>query len=433
MYQQAGWLLPTLTLLLLMVICGAGGLMLVECMAMMPHNGSFRRRIEYTSVMRHYCSRRAYQLIHLFFQLSLTITNLSLIVQSIQVMDFTIAAIAGKSCTVPQFSPSFTFACPAKVDNNITPFATDVWCVPLGLYFTALFVIPLGLVNLDDNIKVQKAAFYSLITIVLIWVGVLASNQPSSSNVPVMGSTLNTVLGTSLFNFAFVSSVPSWVNEKREDVSIVKTLCAVLPLAVVIFVVMGWLGGAAFPDWTTDETLLDKLQGTGILGQITFYAFPIIVNLTSIPVLSIFQRYNLLKERVCGRAMANFLAVVLPWLIAIPLYNGSGYQNLANWGGVLVTSVVNFIVPTVVYIIAVRRRDREMEELRLRRERGELLTPVPAPTAEPADGAVVVVTTDAGQQQEEVGETAGRCRTEERELLAVGLGSGGMAARRERR
>ena len=365
MYQQAGWLLPTLTLLLLMIICGLGGLMLVECMAMMPHNGRFRRRIEYTSVMRHYCTHRVYAVISVFYHLSLFVTNLSLIVQSCQVMDFAIVAIAHRTCALPQFYPSFGFGCPLPPEKiSISPFESGVYCIPLGLYFTALFVIPLGLVNLDDNIKVQKGAFYSLIIIVLIWVGLLAAQNPTSNAVRAVGANFNTVLGTSLFNFAFVSSVPSWVNEKAEGVSIVRTLCTVLPLAVVIFVLMGWLGGAAFPVWPdSSDTLLDLLRGTTTVGEVTFYAFPIVVNLTSIPVLSIFQRYNLLKERVCGKRMANFLAVVLPWLVAIPLYNGDGYQQLANWGGVLVTSVVNFIVPVVVYIIAVRRRNRELADV----------------------------------------------------------------------
>lgn len=364
-FQQSGWLLMLVCLLVLMVCCGLGGLMLVECMAMMPHNGRFARRVEYTTVMKHYCTRRFYIVIAVFYQLSLTITNLSLIVQSIQVMDFTIAAITGGySCTVPEFYPSLGFHCPKMVDGNITVFDTSVWCIPLGLYFTALVVIPLGLVNLDDNIKVQKGAFVSLCVIILIWVGLLASNSPVGDRVPVIGTTLSSVLGVSLFNFAFLSSVPSWINEKREDVSIPKTLWTVLPLSVGLFVVMGWLGGTAF-EWAdgSNETMLDKVRGVttaGKLGEVTFYLFPIIVNLTSIPVISIFQRYNLVKEGVCGLRMANFLAVVLPWLLAIPLYNGSGYQQLANWGGVLVTSVVNFIVPVAVYIIAVRRREKEM-------------------------------------------------------------------------
>ena len=362
-FQQAGWLLMLLCLLVLMACCGLGGLMLVECMAMMPHNGHFTRRVEYNTVMKHYCSRPAYIAISVFYQLSLTVTNLSLIVQSVQVMDFTIAAIAGKSCTVPQFYPSFGFSCPDPVSGNITPFDPAVWCIPLGLYFTALIVIPLGLVNLDDNIKVQKGAFASLCVILLIWVGLLASNSPDSGRVPVVGGTLSSVLGVSLFNFAFLTSVPSWINEKRDDVSIPKTLWTVLSLSVVMFTVMGWLGGTAFV-WTagSSETLLDKVKDVttaGKLGEVTFYMFPIIVNLTSIPVLSIFQRYNLVKEGVCSLRMANFLAVVLPWLLAIPLYNGSGYQELANWGGVLVTSVVNFVVPIAVYIVAVRRRERE--------------------------------------------------------------------------
>jgi len=404
LFQQSGWLLPLLCLLLLMLCCGLGGLMLVECMAMLPHNGRFTRRVEYTTVMRHYCSRPAYIAIAVFYQLSLTVTNLSLIVQSIQVMDFTIAAIAGKSCTIPQFYPSFQFSCPEPVTGNITPFDSSVWCVPLGLYFTALVVIPLGLVNLDDNIKVQKGAFVSLCVILAIWVGLLASNAPDSSRVPVVGGTLSSVLGVSLFNFAFLSSVPSWVNEKRDDVSIPKTLWTVLPLSVCMFVVMGWLGGTAFL-WTADsnETLLDKIKDVttaGKLGAVTFYIFPIVVNLTSIPVISIFQRYNLVKEGVCGVRMANVLAVVLPWLLAVPLYNGSGYQMLANWGGVLVTSVVNFIVPVAVYIVAVRRREKEAVNVHHLRQlqpvtdtEAETEAPQSQPAVESAEAAVERVVT----------------------------------------
>ena len=362
LYAEAGWLLPTLCLLLLMVICGIGGLMLVECMAMMPRNGRFQRRVEYTTVMKHFCSHRWYVVLGVFYQLSLTVTNLSLIVQSVQVMDFTIVAIAEKSCTFPEFSPNPGFRCPDFVPGGITPFDTSIYCVPLGLYFTALFVLPLSYLNLDDNIWVQKAAFYSLVVILFLWVAVLGQQGPSGSNVPLIGDTLTGVLGTSLFNFAFVTSVPSWINEKKEGVSVVRVLCTVLPLAVCIFIVMGWLGGAAFSDWSGSQTLLDRLRTTGTAGEISFYAFPIIVNLTSIPVLSIFQRYNLIKEKVCGKHTANFLAILLPWLIAIPLYNGKGYQLLANWGGVLVTSVVNFVAPIIVYIIAVRRSERERLE-----------------------------------------------------------------------
>ena len=359
MYQEAGWLLPTLALVLLMVVCGVGGVMLVECMSMMPGNGRFQRRVEYTSVMKHYCTRRWYVLISLFYQLSLTITNLSLIIQSIQVMDFAIVAIADRTCAVPELYPTPSFHCPPPSHDLITPFEADVWVIPLGLFFTALIVIPLGLVNLDDNVKVQKGAFIALLLIVLTWVGIMASEAPHASYVRTVGDNLSTVLGVSLFNFAFVSSIPSWVCEKREDVSITRTLGTVLPLAVGIFILMGWLGGTAFAPWDGSDTLLDQLRDTNAVGKLTFFAFPIIVNLTSIPVLSIFQRYNLLSEKVCGKAMANFLAVVLPWLIAIPLYNGAGYQNLANWGGVLITSVVNFLVPIVVYIVAVRRAEAE--------------------------------------------------------------------------
>ena len=107
--------------------------------------------------------------------------------------------------------------------------------------------------------------------------------------------------------------------------------------------------------------------------KVTFYVFPIVANLTSIPVNSIFQRLNLTSQGV-HRYLASFLAVVLPWLIAMPLYYGQGYLDLALWSGVLVTSTVNFIIPPALYIIAIRswNRSRSTAALHGQEEGGAL-------------------------------------------------------------
>src|SRR4051794_29583989 len=106
----------------------------------------------------------------------------------------------------------------------------------------------------------------------------------------------------------------------------------------------------AFPPFENGQTVLVVIYSLGTkLAKITFFLFPACVNLTSIPVFSIMQRYNLVESGVCGHRMALFIAVCVPWLIAIPLYTGSGYQLLVTWSGILITSVVNFVFPPLMY------------------------------------------------------------------------------------
>jgi hypothetical protein len=54
------------------------------------------------------------------------------------------------------------------------------------------------------------------------------------------------VLGTVLFNFGFVTTVPSWINEKRPHVSVNKTVWFASFMCNVIFFVIGIVGCMAF-------------------------------------------------------------------------------------------------------------------------------------------------------------------------------------------
>ena len=356
-FQQAGWLVVVLGLLAIIVLASVCGFMLIEAMAMMPGNKRFGKRAEYTSITKHYLPRRLYLLSQLFFQTALLTNNISMIVQSIQVMDFTLAELFGRSCAVPQFYPEVLFHCPAPVQGFNTVFGGDgVYLVPLGWFVLMLVVLPLGMVNLDDNIFVQKGAVVAVLSILLAWTALFAQQGLDMTRVPAVGNNFTSVLGVIVFNFAAITSIPSWVNEKKESVSIERSFALAMPLAGCMFVLLGLVGGMAFPPFEHQQTILQAVYNLGTkLAKITFFLFPACVNLTSIPVFSIMQRYNLLESGVCGRRMAVFIAVVLPWLVAIPLYTGSGYQLLVTWSGILVTSVVNFVVPPVLYLLAIKQ------------------------------------------------------------------------------
>ena len=377
-FQQAGLVLPLLILTLLTLTSAFSSFLLISSMSMMPGNARFAHRVEYSGVMRHYLSRPLFLLAFTFYQLSLLTTNISLIVQSVQVADFAIAAAVGRSCLLPQVSPHFAFTCPPAVDYSAggdTVFGDGVLGLPLGFFVTAVAVVPLGCFNLDDNMIVQKGAFVSLLSIVVVWAILFVRHGLDLSFVPLVGSGsggFSSVVGVSIFNFAFLTSIPSWVNSKSAVTSIRSPIWSSLVISCAMFMVAGLLCALSFTPWTDSSTLLDKVYALpasfGPLARFTFYCFPIVANLTSIPVNSIFQRLNLVEQGY-HPLLSTLVAVALPWVIAVFLYAGSGYDELVTWSGVCVTSVVNFIIPPAVYIVARRRWQRERREEKERVER----------------------------------------------------------------
>lgn len=53
-------------------------------------------------------------------------------------------------------------------------------------------------------------------------------------------------------------------------------------------------------------------------------------------------------------AWANFWGVILPWIIAIPFYPGGGVAIFMNWTTLIVNSIVNFILPPIIFLKALK-------------------------------------------------------------------------------
>merc|ERR1712032_45774 len=121
---------------------------------------------------------------------------------------------------------------------------------------------------------------------------------------------------------------------------------------------IGIVGGMAFLPFFAagDETLFSKLNATGSqLARITVALYPLLQNLTSIPVFSILMRYNLLKMG-CGYYVAVFLAVVAPWVLSVPFYGSGGFQEIAQVGGMFVSPLVNLFIPAAMFYCSVSAR-----------------------------------------------------------------------------
>ena len=60
LYQQAGWLLPSVALLTLWALSCVASAMLCEAMQRIPGNLAFARRFEYCPLVRHYLGKQCY-------------------------------------------------------------------------------------------------------------------------------------------------------------------------------------------------------------------------------------------------------------------------------------------------------------------------------------------------------------------------------------
>jgi hypothetical protein len=267
----------------------------------------------------------------------------------------------GKTCAL-QFYPSLTGVCSSDVEAA-DPFGEGVIVLTLGLVVLAVACIPISFYNLDDNMIIQVGATFGMCALLLIWIVYFCVQGLQPASLPAVGSDASKILGIVVFNYAFVTSLPSWVNEKvahacssfenfirifhlslwmsycvrytfdldmfwvcsscllfclqSPSAPVVSSVWQSVLLATCITCVIGVFGALAYaPFFDTNNTILSMLfQSGGTFIRVTFFAFPIIVNLTSIPITLIIIRYNLLsnqlvsKRACCSVCLSVYLSV----------------------------------------------------------------------------------------------------------------------------
>eukprot|EP01012_Entosiphon_sulcatum_P058463 TRINITY_DN8252_c0_g1_i1.p1 TRINITY_DN8252_c0_g1~~TRINITY_DN8252_c0_g1_i1.p1 ORF type:complete len:489 (+),score=55.17 TRINITY_DN8252_c0_g1_i1:53-1519(+) len=382
-YAGGGALPSTLLFALVALVSSTACLFLVEAMTFLPGNERFQSRVEFMYLTSKLLPRKWSLLVMVGFFCSLTISNLSSIVESSQTVDNTLIAIFRHTCALRIWPFPPGFECVGRDPNasiEDSPFGDDM-VISLGFLLVLVLCIPLGYWNIDDNIIVQISATTLLVGFIFTsWVveffQVISRDGYNPDNAPAVGSSAWQQIGPIVFNYAFVVTIPSWVNEKKEAVSVHRTLGLAMPAALLAFVGVGWLAALAFPVPTNTDKAPDLLAvltdpHVSVTARVGSYLFPWAALVSGIPIFSIIIRYNLLELQVCSKRVANLLAVVCPWVLAL-LISRSDLVNVAvSIGGLYTTIPLNFILPCVLYLIGVRNRpggpvgDAEAEALLL--------------------------------------------------------------------
>jgi len=356
-YQLSGWLLPSMAFILVGVLTYFASTFLCEAMACIPGNNNFQGRIEFSTLARFFLGKRGHIIAQIFINASLQCLNIASIIISAQVMDDCIIAIFKRSCGIA-IHPDPGWMCVIREGTGVSPFDGNIMFITAGYLVTLAFVIPMGLLNLDDNVYIQVFALFFLVVVITNWIVTFFLAGLSYSAVPVIGKDISNVMGNVIFNYGFITTVPSWVNEKKPGVGVNSTLWSSVLTSCTIFIVIGWGGSMAyfFPPGSDLLSVIVTSPQSNIFDLVMLYLFPPVIISLTIPVFSIVVRYNLLQNKVCGRAWANFFAVILPWIVVIPFMTGEGLMMVINWGSLFFTSIANFILPYILFIYATKFR-----------------------------------------------------------------------------
>lgn len=71
----------------------------------------------------------------------------------------------------------------------------------------------MAICNLGENVKIQILSFISLIFVIIVWIIACIMNGLSPNRIPLIGNDHSLLVGTVLFNYAFIITVPSMVND----------------------------------------------------------------------------------------------------------------------------------------------------------------------------------------------------------------------------
>jgi amino acid permease len=373
--QQAGWLTPTLCILFVFVVSSFASTMLVEAMQRIPGNRKLTQRWEFCAVVGHYFGPRVQMVTSWVYNASLQSTNIAAMIVSAQVMDVFIIYTAGHSVALDYHNWPLRFI---KSEHSMTdPWLTQ-WVISAGFVLSMVVSIPLGYINLEDNMKLQFASLLGLLVftgeffvqfVLCIVPGTSWNNADPTwgpRDMPVFkGSGQYQVLGLAIFAYAYVTTIPSWANEKQPGVDVNRAVWWPAVWGTALKLGGGILGSFAFrlvrEDGTAAEgmdNILNRLVETHDMPLITVYSayfWNISTLIPGIPVLAIMVRYNLLNSKACGPKMAFFLGVVAPWLVTMFCYQASMLTTICNWTAVLFISGVNLVVPVAVYRQALLR------------------------------------------------------------------------------
>eukprot|EP01112_Ceratiomyxa_fruticulosa_P016454 TRINITY_DN497_c0_g1_i1.p1 TRINITY_DN497_c0_g1~~TRINITY_DN497_c0_g1_i1.p1 ORF type:complete len:500 (+),score=75.63 TRINITY_DN497_c0_g1_i1:263-1762(+) len=355
-FQQGGFVITTIVLGAFTIISSFSATLLCEALSMIPGNRTFDKHIEYTVAVKYYYGKKWYIMFQLFLNVTIQSYNIASIVICAQSLDQFLVQLFHKTYSVV-FYPSFKFL---ETNNANELYGSAILGISLGYIIIMIICVPSGFLNLDDNVKVVQLFSFVMLVILLgefIIQFIIMGTKPNGFNaIPAIGVQYAQVVSVFIFSWAYPMFIPSWVNEKKNDVSVNKVVWLSTVLSFLGYLGIGLLAACVFAGINTDN-ILATLANPGLYNMVTVvaaYVFSLGVIAPGIPVCCITTRYNLYIGQLCGKKMSYFLGVIAPWMIGFIFCQGQVFALLLAWSSLIFGSIINFVVPLMIYLKALK-------------------------------------------------------------------------------
>ncbi|CAO0790219.1 unnamed protein product [Mucor circinelloides] len=353
LFQQSGWAAPVFIFIIVAFLSGCSALFVCEALSNIRGNEKFQAKVELTTIAQVYLGTRYHYFFQLMLFLSLQSVNVASIIIAAQTFDSMLITIFKGTCGLGVYPGGwFCVTESAGIDGN-SPFpADDYFIFTFGFLLTAVLVIPLGFFSLVENIVVQMTSFIVLAGILIQWTVAFAQEGFDASLLPASGSNSTMVLGIVIFNYSFITTIPSWVNSLKPNVDIHRCMWVSVIISTIFYLVLGICGAMAYQmDASSDILAILSAHGS-TASVVTAYLFPVCALITSIPVFTIVIRSNLLRGEICSPSWAIFWSNLFPWIVCIPLQTKDWVNTIQNWSSLFFQSTCNFILPFILYFVS---------------------------------------------------------------------------------
>ncbi|GBB94193.1 hypothetical protein RclHR1_23090001 [Rhizophagus clarus] len=357
LFQTAGWLVPVITFIVATVLSGAASLFLCEALSSVSGNNKFQKQVEFSQLSSILVTNKYHKcLIQAGLFISMQSFNIASIILSAQTMDSLVISAFGRTCGIG-IHPDVGLICVNSQKAEGSPFEERYMFLTAGYLIALCITVPMGVIDLVENIKVQIMSLLSLAFIVVTWLVTFVIHGLDTGHVPMIGYDNSQVIGTVLFNYAFIITIPSWVNDVNPSVPIRKAVWLSVITSTIVYLLLGIMGAMAYRMNSISNIIstINNSPEKSIISVITTYLFPLVALTTSIPVYTIIIRYNLMRAGYCKKVMANLLSCALPWIIIIPFQTGFWLNAFMNWSSLIFSSSCNFILPFYLYYVTIKK------------------------------------------------------------------------------
>jgi hypothetical protein len=188
-------------------------------MQAIPGNKHFQGMVEFGTLINFYFGQTSHLFGQIFLYGALQSNTIQSIVISSQATDNLLISLFQKTCGL---SIKGEWICVTQIGNNPSPFQCEPMWFTLGFLVIIFLVIPMGMINLDDNIVVQAISFVIALLIGIQWISASALKGLEMNRVPPFAPAsiaYAKTLGPVILNLAFTTVVPSWINLKKKETS----------------------------------------------------------------------------------------------------------------------------------------------------------------------------------------------------------------------